>query len=30
MDSPPLLSKNTLIKVGMIKIDPDETLKRNQ
>jgi len=27
MDSPALLSKNTLIKLGMIKIDPDETLK---
>ena len=26
MDSPALLSKNTLIKLGMIKIDPDETL----
>ena len=27
MDSPPLLSKNLLIELGMIKIDPDETLK---
>ena len=27
MDSPPLLGKNTLIELGMIKIDPDGTLK---
>ena len=27
MDSPPLLSKNTLIELAMIKIDPNGTLK---
>ena len=27
MDPPPLLSRNTLIALGMIKIDPDGTLK---
>ena len=27
MDSPPLLSKNTLIGLAMIKIDPNGTLK---
>ena len=27
MDPPTLLSRNTLIALGMIKIDPDETLK---
>ena len=27
MDSPPLLSKNTLIELGMIKADPNGTLK---
>ena len=27
MDSPPLLSKNTLIVLAMIKIDPNGTLK---
>ena len=27
MDSPPLLSKNTLIEMAMIKIDPNGTLK---
>ena len=27
MDPLPLLSRNTLIALGMIKIDPDRTLK---
>ena len=27
MDSPPLLSKNALIELAMIKINPDGTLK---
>ena len=27
MDSPPLLSKNTLLELGMLKIDPEGTLK---
>lgn len=27
MDSPPLLSKNTLTELGMIKVDPDGRLK---
>lgn len=27
MDSPPLLSKGTLLELGMLKIDPEETLK---
>ena len=27
MDSPPLLNKNKLIELGMIKIDPDGTFK---
>ena len=27
MDSPPLLCKNTLIELGMLKIEPQGTLK---
>ena len=27
MDSPPLLSKSTLLELGMLKIDPEGTLK---
>ena len=27
MDSPPLLSINTLLELGMLKIDPERTLK---
>ncbi|PFX12490.1 Transposon Ty3-G Gag-Pol polyprotein [Stylophora pistillata] len=28
MDSPPLLSKSTLLELGMLKIEPEETLKK--
>ena len=27
VDSPPLLSKSTLLQLGMLKIDPEGTLK---
>ena len=27
MDSPPLLCKNTLLELGMLKIDPEGTLR---
>ena len=30
MDSPPLLSKSTLLELGMLKIDPEGTLKETK
>ena len=28
MDSPPLISKSTLLELGMLKIEPERTLKK--